>query len=65
MTGTIKKVITEKGFGFINGPEGVEYFFHQSGVDRAVFETLQPGDGVQFTVEPSAKGPRATDVRRG
>ena len=28
-TGTIKR-ITDRGFGFIAAPDGVEYFFHQS-----------------------------------
>jgi cold shock protein len=61
MTGTIKKVL-DKGFGFIQGTNGAEYFFHRSGCSTS-FERLQEGDRVSFEEEASAKGPRATDVR--
>ena len=28
MTGIVKKVIVERGFGFITGEDGQAYFFH-------------------------------------
>ncbi len=62
-SGTIVRLLTDKGFGFISDEAGVEHFFHQSGVQGALFESLQEGQRVEFTVEESTKGPRAGDVR--
>ena len=42
-TGTIKR-ITDKGFGFIAAPDGVEYFFHQSACTKTPFDSLREGD---------------------
>ena len=61
MSGTIKKLVAERGFGFITAEDGNDYFFHRSGsVD---FDRLDTGAKVSFTTESSAKGPRATNVR--
>src|SRR5205823_383369 len=30
--GTVKKIVSDRGFGFIAADDGKEYFFHQSGV---------------------------------
>jgi cold shock CspA family protein len=30
VTGTIKRIVRDKGFGFVAAPDGNEYFFHQS-----------------------------------
>ena len=62
-SGTIVRLMTDKGFGFISDEGGVEHFFHQSGVQGAVFESLREGLRVEFSVEESTKGPRACDVR--
>ena len=62
-SGTIVRLLTDKGFGFLSDEGGVEHFFHQSGVQGAVFESLREGQRVEFTVEESTKGPRACDVR--
>lgn len=62
MTGTIKKLVLEKGFGFIKG-QSAEYFFHRSTVRGAIFETLTEGQRVDFDEEPGDRGPRATNVR--
>jgi cold shock protein len=58
--GTIKKVVSDRGFGFIASEDGTEYFFHRSAVD--VFDSLQGGERVTFEVESSPKGPRAAKV---
>jgi CspA family cold shock protein len=61
MSGTIKKLVAERGFGFITAEDGNDYFFHRSGsVD---FDRLDTGVKVSFVTEPSDKGPRATNVR--
>jgi CspA family cold shock protein len=62
MTGTIKKIVRDRGFGFIRSDDGQDRFFHRSGV-RDSFDTLTEGQKVEFDEEPSSKGPRATNVR--
>lgn len=62
--GTITKLVSERGFGFIAGEDGKEYFFHRTGVDGTLtFDSLLGGEKVTFEIEPSPKGPRATRVR--
>jgi len=63
-TGTIKKVVSDRGFGFIAAEDEKEYFFHRGGLDASLdFDRLIGGERVQFEVEQSPKGPRATQVR--
>ena len=62
-SGTIARLLIDKGFGFIRDETGVEHFFHRSAVRGAVFELLREGQRVEFSIEESAKGPRAGDVR--
>ena len=63
-SGTIKKVVHDRGFGFIAAEDGNEYFFHRSGVDAQIdFDGLRGGETVVFDVERSDKGPRANRVR--
>jgi cold shock protein len=58
--GTIKKIVPDRGFGFIAADDGKEYFFHRSGVQD--FDALMGGEKVSFEIEPSPKGPRANRV---
>ena len=60
--GTIKKVIADKGFGFIEGDKG-DLFFHHSEVQGATIEQLQIGQQVEFEEGRGPKGPRAEKVR--
>ena len=60
--GTIKKLITGKGFGFIDGERG-DLFFHHSSVEGASIETLQIGQMVTYEEGRGPKGPRAENVR--
>ena len=63
-TGTIKRVAADRGFGFIAADDEKEYFFHRSGLDSSLdFDRLVGGERVQFEIESSPKGPRATQVR--
>lgn len=59
--GKIKKVLSEKGFGFIEGERG-ELFFHHSAVQGASFETLREGQTVTYSEGRGPKGPRAEEV---
>lgn len=62
MTGTIKNVNTDKGFGFIVDSHGVEYFFHRSGLKNCRFESLRNGALVSFVPAQAPKGPRAEEI---
>jgi cold shock protein len=63
-TGTIKKVVSDRGFGFISAEDEKEYFFHRGGLDSSLeFDRLVGGERVEFEIESSPKGPRASHVR--
>jgi CspA family cold shock protein len=63
-TGTIKKVVADRGFGFISAEDEKEYFFHRGGLDASLdFDRLTGGERVEFDIETSPKGPRAAHVR--
>ena len=62
--GTIKKIVSDRGFGFITA-EGGDIFFHFTSVSDNGFDNLTEGQSVEFEVEDQAqsdKGPRATSV---
>ena len=60
--GTIKKLMADKGFGFITGERG-DLFFHHSSVEGASIETLNVGQAVTYTEGAGPKGPRAENVK--
>jgi cold shock protein len=63
-TGTIKKVVAERGFGFISASDAKEYFFHRNSLDSSLdFDRLVGGERVEFEIEDSPKGPRANRVQ--
>lgn len=64
VTGTIRTLRVEKGFGFIKDQAGKDYFFHQSAVQGERLEDLREGDSVEFEIGQGEKGPRAENVRR-
>ena len=61
VNGTIKRLVFEKGFGFVADSAGREYFFHQSAC--ASFGTLREGQSVTFETSQGPKGPRAENVK--
>jgi len=63
--GTIKRLVSDKGFGFIAAANGSEYFFHQSACADARFDDLREGQAVTFEPGQGPKGPRAENVRIG
>jgi len=63
-TGTVKKVVADRGFGFITAEDTKEYFFHRSALDSSLdFDRMTGGERVEFEIEQSPKGPRAARVR--
>ena len=65
MKGKVKKLIGDRGFGFITAEDGSEVFFHRSDLLEADFDTMEEGADVEFDLETGAKGPRAVKVRTG
>lgn len=61
--GTIKALRHDRGFGFITGSDGGEFFFHVSDVAGGpYFDDLRPGQAVTFKAEADVRGPRAREV---
>lgn len=46
--GTIKKLISDRGFGFIAQEDGSEIFFHRSQVLGNGFDSLREGQSVTY-----------------
>jgi len=64
VTGTVKKKIEDKGFGFIAADgEKDDIFFHAKACEGVEFDSLQEGDKVEFGIVQGDKGPRATNLR--
>lgn len=63
MSGIIKRLVSDKGFGFVQSSDGTEYFFHQSACADTRFDDLREGQGVTFDKGQGPKGPRAENIR--
>lgn len=67
--GKIKKLVAEKGFGFIQPDDGPDVFFHHTTVADQQFDDLTEGQRVEFTIDQGgggggkSKGPRAATVK--
>jgi CspA family cold shock protein len=61
--GKIKKMVRDRGFGFIRGEDGKEVFFHRSGLNAAEYDSLSEGDFVEYVVQEGPRGARAENVR--
>ncbi len=62
-TGKIKKLVRDRGFGFISDTDGREVFFHQNSLVDVKFDALNEEQSVSYDVEKSDKGLRAVNVR--
>ncbi len=64
--GSIKKILTDRGYGFIfSEGGGKDVFFHYSELEGLNLDALEEGDQVEYEVVEGDKGPRATVVRKG
>ena len=61
--GTIGKLISDRGFGFIQTEEGKDLFFHRNDLQGVDYESLTVGQEVEFEVTRTAKGMNAANVR--
>ncbi len=62
LEGTVKWFSAEKGYGFIERPEGEDCFVHFSEIQTEGFRTLTEGQAVRFEITEGAKGLQATNV---
>ncbi len=62
LNGTIKRLMSDKGFGFVAAEDGNEYFFHQSACNGVEFDELREDQAVTFDAGEGPKGPRAENV---
>ncbi|MCZ6783909.1 MAG: cold shock domain-containing protein [Proteobacteria bacterium] len=60
----MKKMVRDRGFGFIRGDDGKEVFFHRSGLNAADYDALSEGDAVEYVVQEGPRGARAENVRQ-
>jgi CspA family cold shock protein len=61
MKGIVKRFYFRKGFGFVEGDQGTEYFFHYSDFNGDK-QDLRPGLEVEFEPQQGEKGPCAVAV---
>ena len=61
--GRIKKLVRDRGFGFVRGDDGKEVFFHRSGLGPTDYDALSEGDVVEYVVQEGPRGARAENVR--
>ena len=62
--GTIKRIVSDRGFGFISPDDGRdEVFFYHSVVEGTTLEALSEGQTVEFESENGQKGPKATTLK--
>lgn len=62
MKGTVKWYNARKGYGFIEGEDGKDVFVHRTALPSGIF--LNEGDKVEFEVEESDRGPKATNIKK-
>jgi len=60
--GKIKRLVTDRGFGFVEGDRG-DVFFHHSDVEGTSFDELSEGQVLEYELGQGPKGPRAIHVR--
>ena len=64
-TGKVKWFNDQKGFGFIQAEDtGKDVFVHHTVIEGEGYKTLTDGESVEYDAEDSAKGLKATRVRR-
>ena len=62
MKGTVKWYNASKGFGFIADDDGKDIFVHRSALPFG--EELHEGDSVEYDIEESDRGPKATNIKK-
>jgi cold shock CspA family protein len=71
MQGTVRRIFPVAGYGFVEGEDGREFFFHISAMNGTDFSELAVGTPVEFEVRNRTTGdrpdeqPRAVNVHLG
>ena len=61
---TIKRLIADRGFGFIQTDEGKDLFLHRSNLEGVDYSSLREGQQVEYEVGKGRNGrPEAVRVR--
>ena len=58
----VSRIFPERGYGFLETPDGREIYFDERSVLRGAFRRLRAGSQVRFSEEPGQKGPQASTV---
>ncbi len=62
--GTIRRLIIDRGFGFIRTERGEDLFFHRNQLQGVDYNSLREGQQVEYAVEEGRNGrPVAVKVR--
>lgn len=62
-SGVIRRLVRERGFGFIKSDDGQDFFFHRSELRGVTFDLLKEGENVEFEKGESPKGPKAVNIK--
>jgi len=62
LKGTVKWFNNRKGYGFIQGENGIEVFIHRN--ELLLGTTIDKNDRVEYDIKKSDKGPEAIDVKK-
>ena len=60
--GKVKWFNDQRGFGFIEQPDGKDLFVHHTAVQGEGFKTLEEGQEVEFDIVEGPKGLQAANV---
>lgn len=64
MKGKVKVWLVRKGYGFISGDDGMQYFAHHSGIKSSdSYRLLIQNQEVEFDANYTQKGPRALNIK--
>lgn len=62
MKGTVKWFNARRGYGFITGDDGADYYAHYTDINAEGFRTMSEGDAMTFDVVNEEKGARAVNI---
>ena len=61
--GTIRRLVRDRGFGFVRTERGEDLFFHRNELQGVEFASLREGQQVEFEVAQAPDGSCAVKVR--